>query len=155
MLAAWMKSAQAGDRVAYENVVRVSIPFIIKVARRQGINADLVNDVVQETLFAVHRVRHSYDPARPFAAWLRTIAQRRAIDVMRSQGRISTREVYEPIAFENYSDPAGNPESHTEQANRKSLLSIAVASLPKRQREAVEQLVIKAGRSSMRRSQSG
>jgi RNA polymerase sigma-70 factor (ECF subfamily) len=145
-LAAWMKAAQAGDRRAYDNVVRASIPFIKMVARRQGVSADLVNDVVQETLLAVHRTRHSYDPVRPFAAWLRTIAQRRAIDVMRSQGRISAREIYEPISFENHSDPTGNPESQAEQIDRKSLLGIAIASLPARQREAVEQLVIK-GRS--------
>ncbi len=145
-LAAWMKAVQAGDRGAYENVVRASVPFIKMVARRQGVGVDLINDVVQETLLAVHRTRHSYDPARPFAAWLRTIAQRRAIDIMRSQGRISAREVYEPISFENHSDPAGNPENQAEQIDRKSLLGIAVASLPTRQREAVEQLVIK-GRS--------
>jgi RNA polymerase sigma factor (sigma-70 family) len=145
-LAAWMKAAQAGDRCAYENVIRASIPFIKMVARRQGVSADLVNDVVQETLLAVHRAHQSYDPVRPFGAWLRTIAQRRAIDVMRSQGRISTREVYEPISFENHSDPAENPEHQADQIDRKSLLGVAVASLPARQREAVEQLVIK-GRS--------
>ena len=144
--AAWMMAAQAGDRSAYECLVRESIPFVKMVARKQGVSADLIDDVVQETLLTVHRIRWSYDSARPFMAWLRTIAQRRAIDVMRSRGRTSLREVYEPLAFENHSDPAGTPEDQAGQMECKSLLGAAVASLPARQREAVEQLALK-GRS--------
>ena len=145
-MAAWMKAAQGGDSGAYENLLRTSIPFIKMVARRQGVPADLVDDVVQDTLLTVHRIRRSYDSIRPFAAWLRTIAQRRAIDIMRSRGRTSLREVYEPLAFENHSDPMGTPEDQTSQIECKSLLGVAVASLPARQREAVEQLALK-GRS--------
>jgi RNA polymerase sigma factor (sigma-70 family) len=145
-LAAWMKAAQGGDRGAYENLIRASIPFIKMVARKQGVPPDLMDDVVQETLLTVHRIRQTYDSIRPFAAWLRTIAQRRAIDIMRSRGRTSSREVYEPLAFENHSDPMGTPEDQANQSDCRSLLGAAVASLPARQREAVEQLALK-GRS--------
>jgi RNA polymerase sigma factor (sigma-70 family) len=139
-LAEWMNAAQAGDRTAYENLLRASIPFIKMVVRRQGVATDFVDDVVQDTLLTIHRNRQTYDPSRPFTAWLRTIAQRRAIDIMRSQGRNSRREVYEPLALENYSDPTGNPEDQAEKVNRRSILEVAVATLPTRQREAVEQL---------------
>jgi len=141
-LTAWMSAAQAGDRAAYENLLRASTPFIKMVARRQGVPADFVDDVVQETLLTVHRVRQSYDPSRPFTAWLRTIAQRRAIDVVRNQGRNFRREIYEPLAFENHSDPAGNPEDEADQVDRRSILDTVVATLPTRQREAVEQLAL-------------
>jgi RNA polymerase sigma factor (sigma-70 family) len=77
------------------------------VARGQGIRSDLIDDVVQETLLTVHRARQTYDPNRSFTAWLRTIAQRRAIDGLRRVGRTRTREVYRipvPIACAGRND---------------------------------------------------
>jgi RNA polymerase sigma-70 factor (ECF subfamily) len=90
---AWMVAAQAGDRAAYETLLRDCMPFIKRVARGQGIRPDLIDDAVQETLLTVHRARQTYDPNRSFTAWLRTIAQRRGIDVLRRVGRTRTREV--------------------------------------------------------------
>ena len=140
------KTAQAGDDAAHQHLLRECIPFIKLVARRSGIPQDYVDDVVQETLIAIHRFRRSYDPTRPFGAWLRTIARRRAIDVMRAIGRTSLREVHEPVAFENHSDPAHNPEEETDQVDRLAFARIAIASLPAKQRQAVEQITLK-GRS--------
>lgn len=137
-----MKAAQAGDRAAYDNLLRESIPFIRMVVRREGVPADFIDDTVQETLLTVHRIRATYDPDRPYTAWLRTIAQRRAIDVLRSQGRVSLREINEPLAFENHADPEGNPEDAADRSDRRNIVGSMVASLPKRQREAVEQLAI-------------
>src|SRR6201987_3862320 len=88
--AAWMVAAQAGDRAAYETLLRDCIPFIKQVARGLGIRPDLIDEAVQETLLTVHRARQTYDPNRSFTAWLRTIARRRAIDVLRRVGRTRT-----------------------------------------------------------------
>jgi RNA polymerase sigma-70 factor (ECF subfamily) len=74
------------------------------------------------------------------------IAQRRAIDLLRSHGRVSGREVHAPIAFENHADSAENIEDRIEQIDRENISGIAIASLPARQREAVEQLAL-SGRS--------
>ena len=139
-LTACMSAALRGDRTAYDRLMRASIPLVRMMAYRQGVAADLVDDVVQETLLTVHRVRQTYDPNRPFTPWLKAIARRRAIDIMRSRGRSSVREVHEPYAFENHSDPAGNPEDSADQVARKDALGMAVTSLPTKQREAVEQL---------------
>ncbi|MCI0703389.1 MAG: sigma-70 family RNA polymerase sigma factor [Planctomycetia bacterium] len=43
-------------------------------ARRIVCNHHAAEDVVQETLLAVFRASHTYDPTRPFGVWLRTIA---------------------------------------------------------------------------------
>src|ERR1700761_7181757 len=59
--AAWMAAAQGGDRRAYEQVLAASVPLIRTAARRKGVPVDLLDDVVQETLLTVHRVRHTYD----------------------------------------------------------------------------------------------
>src|SRR5277367_194127 len=85
--AAWMVAAQAGDRAAYETLLRDCILFVRRVARGQGVRPDFIDDVVQETLLTIHQARQTYDPSRSFAAWLRTIAQRRAIDGLRRLGK--------------------------------------------------------------------
>jgi RNA polymerase sigma factor (sigma-70 family) len=142
--AAWMVAAQAGDRAAYETLLRDCIPFIKRVARAQGIRADLIDDVVQETLLTVHRARQTYDPNRSFTAWLRTIAQRRAIDGLRRTGRTRTREIYAPLAYENHSDPSGDPEEPAFHIDHTEVLNSAVGKLSARQREAVEHLAFRS-----------
>lgn len=143
LLASLMAAAQAGDGAAYDHLLRECIPFIRMVVRRAGVPADFVDDAVQETLITIHRFRHTYDPKRPFGAWLRTLARHRAVDVMRSIGRTAFREVHEPLTLENHRDPADNPEEIIDLANRKTVAKNAIASLPAKQRQAVEQLVLK------------
>lgn len=46
-----------------------------------------VEDLVQETLIAIHRRRASYDVRRPFTAWLHAIARYKLVDLLRSRQR--------------------------------------------------------------------
>jgi RNA polymerase sigma-70 factor (ECF subfamily) len=137
---AWMLAAQAGDRMAYEALLRDCVPVIQHVARRRGVQPDRIDDVVQEVLLTVHRARQTYDPTRSFTAWLSTIATRRAIDALRRRGRQDHREVHGPVAYANHPDPAAGPALRLEQKDRAVLLGTAIAGLPSGQREAVEQL---------------
>ncbi len=137
--AAWMAAAQAGDRRAYEKVLADSVALIRMAARRQGVAVDHLDDVVQETLITVHRVRHTYDPARSYDAWLSAIASRRAIDALRSRGRRSSREIHDEFALDRHPD-ADDASAATEQQQRAQSLREAIADLPPGQREAVEQL---------------
>lgn len=139
-MSARMAAAQAGDAAAYASLLRDCIPVVASVARRSGVRGDGVNDVVQETLLTIHRARATYDPARPFLAWLTAIAQRRAIDALRQTGRRSGREVYDAHAYDAYADTAPGAGVGLEQAERASRLREAVSSLPPRQREAVVRL---------------
>src|SRR5271155_4851347 len=140
--AAWMVAAQAGDRAAYETLLRDCIPFIQRVARGQGVPSDFVDDVVQETLLTIHQARQTYDPSRSFTAWLRTIAQRRAVDGLRRGGRTRKREIHAPLAYESQSDPSGDPEEAAIQIDHTEALNLAVGKLSTRQREAVEHLAL-------------
>jgi RNA polymerase sigma factor (sigma-70 family) len=140
--AAWMAAAQVGDRVAYEKLVHDCIPLIKRVARGQGTRFDCIGDVEQETLLTVHQARHTYDPNRSFAAWLTTIAQRRAIDGLRRATQ--TREVHAPLAYLNHSDSSGHPEETVSQTDHAKLLNSALDKLSVRQREAVEHLALQS-----------
>lgn len=140
--AAWMAAAQAGDRRAYERVLADSVALIRAVAHRHGVAHDQLDDVVQETLLTVHRVRQTYDPARSYDAWLAALAGRRAIDGLRRSGRRAHREVADELAVASHPDEA-DASAGSEQTQRAQRLRAAIAELPPGQREAVEQLGLK------------
>lgn len=140
---AQMAAAQAGDRAAYEALLRDCVPLIKAIAGRQGVPPDRSDDVVQDVLLTIHRARHTYDPARSFTAWLRVIAERRAIDLLRQVRRHGVREFHVPLAYEAYPDEGADPTRGVEQTEASGRVKDALATLPPRQREAVEVLVLK------------
>lgn len=137
--AAWMAAAQAGDRRAYEKLLADSVALIRTTAKRQGVAFDHLDDVVQETLLTVHRVRHTYDPTRSYDAWLVAIARRRAIDALRSHGRRGRRELHDELAVDNHPD-SKDASAATENDQRARQLRDAIETLPPGQRQAIEQL---------------
>lgn len=139
---AQMAAAQAGDRAAYEALLRDCVPLIKAIAGRQGVPRDRRDDVVQDVLLTVHRARHTYDPTRSFTAWLRVIAERRAIDVLRRVRRNDLRELHAPLAFEAYPDEDADPARGVAQTEASGRVNEALATLPPSQREAVEKLVL-------------
>jgi RNA polymerase sigma-70 factor (ECF subfamily) len=142
-LAALMAAAQDGDAVAYQRLLRLCLPLVGVMARGRGVPADRVDDVIQDVLLTVHRVRHTYDPARPFLPWLRAIAQRRAIDALRSHGRQAVREVHAPLAYEAHPDPTDTAAQALERFDGADDLRAAVAALPDGQRQAIEELALR------------
>ena len=67
--AALMQRAIAGDEPAYRRLLSALAPWLRAVARRgftqaRAGNAD-VEDIVQETLLAIHLKRHTWDASRP------------------------------------------------------------------------------------------
>jgi RNA polymerase sigma factor (sigma-70 family) len=133
-----MAAAQSGDRAAYERLLREILPFIRAVVTHRHRAPDRAEDVVQDVLLTVHRVRHTYDPARPFSHWLVTLAQRRSIDALRRRGRTAAAEIFDDRAYETFPDPRANRD--IEARERAVGLGGAIANLPAGQREAVELL---------------
>jgi RNA polymerase sigma factor (sigma-70 family) len=136
----WMAAAQCGDRVAYETLLRDCVMPIQRVARRKRVPADRIDDVVQETLLTVHRARHTFDPTRSFTAWLHIIAERRAVDLLRRTAKHGARELCALLAYENHPDEF-EIDRHTKGEVPPGLRG-AIASLPRRQREAVQHLML-------------
>ncbi len=131
-----MAAAQEGDRAAYEQLLRQILPFIRAIAARQHRAPDRIEDVVQDVLLTIHRVRHTYDPSRPFGTWLAAIARRRSIDLLRRLGRIQAVETRDTGAYETFADPGANREKENRDAT--AALGRAMGNLPRGQREAVE-----------------
>lgn len=129
-----MQRAQDGDQATYNRLLKAMVPLIRVVVRRRVDDPVLVEDVVQDTLLTIHRVRATYDPARPILPWVSAIASSRAIDALRRRGRNRSREVHDDDAFNAYADDATPlDDSGTAQEIRERL-----SRLPDRQREMVE-----------------
>lgn len=135
-----MVASQNGDRIAYATLLGEVAPLIRASVRRRFryVGREDAEDIVQDVLLAVHSVRQTYDPVRPFLPWLMAIAHNRAVDSLRRIVRKSGREVavaeypetFDPAESNLSADTYGDPEA----------LRIAMAELPEGQRKAVEML---------------
>lgn len=125
-----MALAQAGDREAYNQLLKAMVPAIRAFARQKIRDEVLLEDVVQEALLAIHRVRHTYDPQRPILPWVAAITSARAIDALRQRGR--RPEVQDEDALFRHATDSDVMESLNDE------LSGYLGTLPPRQREMVE-----------------
>jgi len=132
-----MSAAQGGDGAAYARLLREVTPFVRALLRRHCSNPQDVEEMLQETLLTVHRVRHTYDPTRPFSPWLGAIAARRGIDGLRRRSRVARHEVgAEQDGYETFADPAANIEPEAVRASGE--IEEMLRRLPPRQRAALE-----------------
>ena len=66
---------------------RALVPILTAFDRRRMPRGDEIEDLVQETLIAIHTRRASYDRDRAFTAWLFAIARYKMIDHFRRRRR--------------------------------------------------------------------
>lgn len=132
-----MALAQAGDQQAYTRLLKALVPVIRSLARKQIADGVLVEDVIQDVLLTVHRVRHTYDPTSPFLPWLMAITHARAVDALRKRGRQPEQEADDSTQQEYAADEllfTPSMEQHPSQDE----LSFLLNQLPARQRQVVE-----------------
>jgi RNA polymerase sigma-70 factor (ECF subfamily) len=107
-LARLMDAATAGDESAYREFLRQACLMIGKFVRRRatgsGIDAD---DIVQDTLLAVHLKRHTRRPDMPVTPWLYAIARYKLIDAFRRRGRRLETTI------EEFTDVLAQPETES------------------------------------------
>ena len=78
----------AGDAAAYHVFLKeLSAHLRAFLRRRLSRLPDEVEDLVQETLLAVHNQRHTYDAGQPLTAWLHAIARYKLVDLLRRRAR--------------------------------------------------------------------
>lgn len=87
---ALMRAAIAGDANAYRRVL-AQLATVVRgaVARhfaRVGYGNEEIEDVVQETLLAIHLKRSTWDPEQPLEPWVYAIARNKVIDHLRRRG---------------------------------------------------------------------
>lgn len=132
-LAALLRRANRGDERAYAAFLALAAVVVRTVARRRlgaGPGMD-PEDVVQETLMAIHSKRHSWRESDPVTPWVATIARYKVIDAYRRRGRrveIDIDEIAEILAA---------PQAETARSEE---IERALALLPPGQRAVVERI---------------
>jgi RNA polymerase sigma-70 factor (ECF subfamily) len=90
-LAHLMRAANRGDAAAYRQVLATLAPALRGLVRRGlarcGLGSEEVEDIVQETLLALHLKRHTWDERLPLLPWVRAIAHNKLVDNLRRRGR--------------------------------------------------------------------
>jgi RNA polymerase sigma-70 factor (ECF subfamily) len=140
-LGSLMGAAQDGDNAAYQELLRLAVPIIVRVVGSRRYLGLEIDDVVQDVLVSLHTVRHTYDPGRPFTPWLATIARHRLVDAHRRRGRIAKNEENVADLPETFS--GADTKWEESSPGDPELLKRAIAELPARQRKAVELLKLK------------
>lgn len=79
-----MELAQAGDKAAYESVLREIAPIIKNFLRKFNyLNLIDVDDLCQEVLLAIHNSSATYQPNRSFRNWMFAVANYKLKDELR------------------------------------------------------------------------
>lgn len=103
-----MRAAMDGDQAAYRSLL-VSLAHALRSTVRRGfaragLAADEVEDVVQETLLAVHLKRHTWRRDETIGPWITAIARNKLVDALRRRGRraqVPIEEVVEELCEEH------------------------------------------------------
>lgn len=134
-----MIAAQRGEQRAYAQLLKEASVFVRFIARRYHGDQGAVEDVVQETLISLHRMRHTYEPGRPVEPWIAAIAKARAIDALRSRKR---RAAVEGELTDAVAKTAASDARAEEALAARGDIAAALATLPEGQRAALRMLKI-------------
>ena len=89
-LDALLRAANRGDQRAYAALPAGGHPGRARhrpVARRRASAPDVIEDIVQETLLAIHQKRHTWREDMAVRPWLYAIVRYKVVDAFRARGR--------------------------------------------------------------------
>ncbi len=133
----WMRAANAGDQAAYARLLASLAPTLRALARRSLTRTRLefdTEDIVQETLLAIHLKRHTWDETRPIGPWVRAILHYKLVDGARRRG--FRAEV--PVEYFSQVLAAPTPDPERSVASVERYLD----ELPERQKDVVRSLAL-------------
>lgn len=105
-----LRAANRGDQRAYADFLRAITPLVRGIARAKGggLGHDVCEDIVQETLLAIHQKRHTWREDLPVRPWLYAIVRFKVVDMFRARGRrvfVQIDDFAEVIPAEAEADP--------------------------------------------------
>jgi RNA polymerase sigma-70 factor (ECF subfamily) len=128
----WLRGL-GGDEAAYRQALEmIAARLRAYFKRRLASLPDDVEDLVQETLLALHLQRATYDRSVPLGAWAHAIARHKLVDLWRRRGR---RQVEVSLELDDASEALAVSQSEAQPARRD--LSVLLALLPAAQRDAI------------------
>ena len=112
---------------------RMAVRLRAYLRRRLQAWPDEVEDLVQETLLAIHLHRGTWEASLPVSAWMIAIARHKLIDLWRRRGRRGG-ELASLDELEDHEAPSA--DDREEHAARRDL-GVLLRSIPPAQREAI------------------
>ena len=120
----------AGDAAQYRQFLEGLTGHMRAYLRRRLPKAqDDVEDILQETLLAVHNARHTYREGQPLTAWLHAIARYKLMDFFRAHAR--REALHDPFDDEHERIFAASDD---EPANARRDIGVLLETLPDRHR---------------------
>jgi RNA polymerase sigma-70 factor, ECF subfamily len=111
-----LAAAARGDHAAFRAVYDQAAPAVLGTVRRVLRDPAQSEEVMQEVLLEVWRTAARFDPsAGSAAAWIMTVAHRRAVDRVRSEQRAAERELRAATASIAYDDVSEAVETTLDQ----------------------------------------
>ncbi|MBO0835977.1 MAG: ECF RNA polymerase sigma factor SigK [Actinobacteria bacterium] len=133
-LTAALVAAARGDEAAFAVVYDSAAPAVLGTARRILRDPAQSEEVMQEVLLEVWRTAGRFDPSTgSAAAWITTLAHRRAVDRVRSEQRAAQREARAAAATVAYDEVTEAVEARLDRERVRRCLE----SLTELQRESV------------------
>ena len=129
---ALMRRIASGDAEAYRQVIAGQSPRLVRIAFGILGNLDEAEDATQEALLALWQAAPDWQEKATIAAYLRTVATRKAIDILRRRkGRV------DDFNWEGLEDTARNPQEMLENRDDMEHVLKHMTELPERQRIAL------------------
>jgi RNA polymerase sigma-70 factor, ECF subfamily len=82
-----LEAARRGDAGAFEELVRMFLPDVYRLAWHLVRDRQTAEDVAQETFLGAYRAIGRFRLGEKFSTWLFRIARNRSIDALRRRGR--------------------------------------------------------------------
>lgn len=122
----------SGDAAAYRDFLQTSTTHLRAFLRRRLSRwPDEVEDLLQESLLAIHNQRMTYDPSAPLTAWMYAIAKYKLIDWLRRHARREMKN--DVLDDENELFSTADADANEAQSDLATLLEL----LPEQQRAAI------------------
>jgi len=95
--AARMRASLEGDEAAYRSLLgeigRAIRPTVRAAFARARLGDGDIEDVMQETLLAIHLKRQTWDPAQKLTPWVLAITRHKVVDALRRRGLRRTEPI--------------------------------------------------------------
>jgi RNA polymerase sigma-70 factor (ECF subfamily) len=128
----WLR-AQAGDEAAYREALALIAQRLRSFLRRRMQSwPDELEDLVQETLLALHLQRGTWDRDLPVKSWVFAIARHKLVDLWRRRGRHAALHT----SLDDLDEEA-LPGREDDAAPARRDLGLLLETLPSAQRDAI------------------
>jgi len=100
-----MLAGRSGDEAAYEQLLRELNQWLRAYYARR-LPYCTADDARQEVLMAIHAKRHTFEPSKPFGAWVAAIARYKWVDRVRDASRYKALAPEEETEIEDHESAA-------------------------------------------------